>query len=99
MDKNSIESVLKNYSIANLYINLDKISDRKTLTFYKRNNKTLHRDFGKRIYEIEFESFNSAYKFILENNIKVYNISCGSYAKEIANYNKKIRDTGQLLLF
>lgn len=99
MNKNSIESVLKNYSIANLYINLDRNSDRKTLVFYKRNNETLSWDFGKRIHEIEFESFNSAYKFILDNDIKVYNISCGSYAKEIANYNKKIRDTGQLFLF
>lgn len=99
MYRNSIESALKNYSVANLYISIEKSSDAKILVFYKRGNETSNWDFGKRIYEIEFESFNSAYKFILENDIKVYNISCGSYAREITNYNKKIRDTGQLFLF
>lgn len=88
----------ENYSVANLYIDLNKNSNKRTLTFYAWDKDIKDWFYGDVICEIEFETFNSAYKFILENEIEVYNISQGSYAKEIQKYNKNILETGQLTL-
>lgn len=97
--KSMLKNIPKHYSIANLYVDITPNSDKKTLVFYAKNKNEPHWFFGDRIAEIEFETFNLAYKFILENEIEVYNISQGSYAKEIKKYNENILKTGQLFLF
>ena len=39
--------------------------------------------------DIEFLNFSEAYYFILTNNIPVYNMSQGSWQKEIQEYERK----------
>ena len=45
--------------------------------------------------DIEFINFEEAYQFILTNNINVYNISQGSWQKEIQEYERKNNDYQQ----
>ena len=60
----------------------------KTLTFYndKNTGKMWSQIEGA---DIEFMNFEEAYYFILINNIPVYNISQGSWQKEIQEYERK----------
>lgn len=60
----------------------------KTLTFYndKNTGKMWSQIEGA---DIEFMNFEEAYYFILMNNIPVYNISQGSWQKEIQEYERK----------
>ena len=92
-------SVPKEYDYANLYENLfiqDKESKiyfgsgyngPKTLSFYndKYTGKMWLKIEGA---DIEFINFEEAYYFILTNKIRVYNISHGSWQKEIKEYEK-----------
>lgn len=93
-------SVPEEYDYANLYESLF-IQDReskisfgsgyggpKTLTFYNDKNTG---EMWSRIEgaDIEFINFEEAYYFILTNNIPVYNISQGSWQKEIQEYERK----------
>lgn len=93
-------SLPKEYDYANLYENLlvqDKESKKyfgsgyggpKTLVFYndKNTGKMWSRIEGA---DIEFLNFSEAYYFILTNKIPVYNISQGSWQKEITEYERK----------
>lgn len=85
------------YDIANLYISIKNNSGEHTLVFYKKDENNF--PFAHITGEIKFGSFNSAYKYINDNDIKVYNISNGSYKAEIEKYNKTIGITGQMTLF
>ena len=60
----------------------------KTLTFYNDKNTG---EMWSRIEgaDIEFVNFEEAYYFILTNKIRVYNISQGSWQKEIKEYERK----------
>ena len=93
------------YDYANLYENLiqDKESKiyigsgyngSKTLSFYNDKNTG---EMWSRIEnaDIEFINFEEAYQFILNNNINVYNISQGSWQKEIQEYERRNNDYQQ----
>ena len=91
-------TIPEEYDYANLYENM-LIKDKnicfgsgyngpKTLVFY--NDKTT----GKMWSQIEgadmkFINFEEAYNFIITNKIRVYNISYGSWEKEIKEYERK----------
>ena len=92
-------SVPEEYDYANLYENLfiqDKESriyfgsgygGPKTLTFY--NDKNTGKMWSKiEGADLEFINFAEAYQFILTNKIPVYNISQGSWQKEIKEYDR-----------
>ena len=92
-------SVPEEYDYANLYegeLIKDKDSNiyfgsgyngKKTLTFYndKNTGKMWSQIEGA---DLEFINFAEAYQFILTNNIPVYNMSCGSWEKEIKQYER-----------
>lgn len=95
-------SVPEEYDYANLYEN-EYIKDKKynmfcgsgyngskTLVFYndKNTGKTWSRIEG---VDLKFINFAEAYQFILANNIPVYNISLGSWQKEIKEYERNIK--------
>ena len=88
------------YDYANLYEHLfikDKDSNiyfgsgydgPKTLTFY--NDKYTGIMWSQiEGADIEFINFEEAYYFILTNNIPVYNMSQGSWEKEIREYERR----------
>lgn len=93
-------SVPEEYDYANLYENLfiqDKNSrifygsgynGSKTLTFYNDKNTG---QMWSRIEnaDIQFTNFEEAYYFILTNKIPVYNMSQGSWKKEIQEYERR----------
>ena len=59
----------------------------KILTFY--NDKNTGKMWSKiEGADIEFLNFSEAYYFILTNNIPVYNMSQGSWQKEIKEYER-----------
>lgn len=59
----------------------------KTLSFY--NDKYTGKMWSKiEGADIEFINFEEAYYFILTNKIRVYNMSQGSWQKEIKEYEK-----------
>ena len=59
----------------------------KTLVFY--NDKNTGKMWSKiECTDLEFINFAEAYYFILTNNIPVYNISQGSWEKEIQKYER-----------
>ena len=96
----SQNTVPEEYDYANLYENLHIKDEKtniyfgsgyggpKTLVFYNDKNTG---QMWSRIEDtdIEFITFEEAYYFILTNNIPVYNISQGSWAKEIQEYERK----------
>lgn len=92
-------TVPEEYDYANLYegeLIQDKKSKiyfgsgyngKKTLTFY--NDKNTGKMWSKiEGADLEFINFAEAYQFILTNNIPVYNMSCGSWEKEIKQYER-----------
>lgn len=93
-------TVPEEYDYANLYENLyiqDKESKihfgsgygtSKTLVFYNDKNTG---EMWSRIEgaDIEFMNFEEAYYFIQTNKIQVYNMSQGSWQKEIQEYERK----------
>ena len=91
--------VPEEYDYANLYENQfiqDKVSKiyfgsgyngPKTLAFYNDKNTG---EMWSRIEgaDLEFINFAEAYQFILTNKISVYNMSQGSWQKEIQEYER-----------
>lgn len=75
-------------------------NDSKVLVFYKSNEpseydkknkimRTLVHVEKNKIMRIVFPDFRSAYEYILNNNIKNFNIDYGCYENEIKQYQKE----------
>ena len=92
-------SLPEEYDYANLYDHIVKDKDRnmyfgsgydgpKTLSFY--NDKHTGEMWSQiKGADIEFINFEEAYYFIITNNIPVYNMSHGSWEKEIKEYERR----------
>lgn len=91
-------SVIPDYKDSRLYENLKFkngkfVSDSgyntsKTLVFYNTNKRSEHVEKNA-IMRIVFPDFRSAYEYILNNNIKNFNIDYGCYENEIKQYQKE----------
>ena len=98
-------NIIPEYEYANLYTELVKspnfpkmligsgYNGKKTLTFYDDRQGDMWTEIG---FEIDFPDFPTAYKYILDNKIKVHNIRCGSYKEEIKQFKKEYENNAPL---
>lgn len=92
-------SIIPEYADSRLYTEIviskncnwaaDDYNNGKNLVFYNTTKASEHVTSNE-IMSIKFPDFKTAYKFILDNNIKNYNIDSGSYKKEIKQYQKEV---------